>query len=142
MKLVALPLAFAAVYLMMGCAGTGGLPPSSSRSYSQTDMEQQVYTHALWRVKPGNEEAFIEAWTALAEAFSNLDHPPLWGTLLRSATERNVFYSFGPWRSSTDVERMRNSETAQAAISELRQLCEEATPGMYHMVKHIEAEKR
>lgn len=108
----------------------------------QTDMEQQVYTHALWRVKPGNEALFIDAWTALAEAFSNLDQPPLWGTLLRSATEPNVFYSFGPWRSSTDVEQMRISEKAQAAMAELRQLCEEATPGMYEMVKHVEVEER
>lgn len=104
-------------------------------------MEQQVYTHALWRVKPGNEEAFIEAWTALADVFATLDQPPLWGRLLRSATEPGVFYSFGPWRSASDVEQMRNSEAAQAALSELRQLCEEATPGMYHLVKYIEVEK-
>ena len=105
-------------------------------------MEQQVYTHALWRVKSGNEEAFVEAWTALAEAFSSLEQPPLWGTLLRSATEPTVFYSFGPWLSSGDVEQMRNSQVAQAAISELRQLCEEAKPGMYYVVKHIEVARR
>lgn len=105
-------------------------------------MQQQVFTHALWRVKPGNEEAFIDAWTALAEAFSKLDQPPLWGTLLRSSAEPNVFYSFGPWRSSSDVELMRTSEVAQSALSALRQLCEEATPGLYHVVKHVEVEER
>ena len=105
-------------------------------------MEQQIYTHALWRVKSGNEQAFIDGWTALAEAFSNLERPPLWGTLLRSATEPTVFYSFGPWLSAADVEQMRNSEAAQAAMSELRQLCEEASPGMYYAVKHVEVEKR
>ena len=105
-------------------------------------MVRQVYTHALWRVKPGKERAFVEAWTALAEIFSGLDQPPLWGTLLRSAAEPNVFYSFGPWWSATDVERMRNSVTAQAALSELRQLCEEATPGLYYLIKHVETKKR
>ncbi len=104
-------------------------------------MEQHVYTHARWRVRPGNEEAFVEAWTALAEAFSRLDQPPLWGTLLRSVTEPNVFYSFGPWRSAADVERMRSHETAQAAMSALRQLCEEASPGLYQVVKHVDVEK-
>lgn len=99
---------------------------------------KQVYTHALWRVSPGSEETFVEAWTALAEVFSGLERPPLWGTLLRSATESNVFYSFGPWHSAGDVEQMRNSEVAQAAIARVRELCEEATPGMYHMVKHVE----
>lgn len=103
-------------------------------------MQQHVYTHALWRIKPGNEEAFIEAWTALAEAFSNLDEPPLWGTLLKSTTEPNLFYSFGPWRSSADVEQMRSSQVAHGALSEVRQLCDEATPGTYQVVKHIEVE--
>ena len=141
MKPMALPLAFT-VACLMGCAGTDSLPSNPSRNYAQNDMEQQVYTHALWRVKPGNEDAFIEAWTTLAETFSTLDQPPLWGTLLRSTTEPNVFYSFGPWRSATDVEQMRNSAVAQGALSELRQLCEEATPGMYHVIKHIEVEAK
>lgn len=105
-------------------------------------MEQQVYTHALWRVRPGNEEAFVEAWTALADTFSSLHQPPLWGTLLRSATEPTVFYSFGPWRSAADVEQMRRSDAAQAAMAGLRQLCEEATPGLYHVVKHVEVAAR
>jgi hypothetical protein len=121
-------------------AGAG--EPSSNTAWNGTqvesDMEQQVYTHACWRVKPGNEAAFIEAWSALSDVFASLDRPPIWGTLLRSATEPNVFYSFGPWHSAADVALMRNSEVAQKALAALSQLCEEATPGMYHVVKHVE----
>jgi quinol monooxygenase YgiN len=101
-------------------------------------MEQPVYTHALWRVKPGQEAAFVEAWTAMAQAFTALARPPLWGTLLRSATEPGVLYSFGPWRSAEDVEAMRADPEVQATMDRLRALCDEATPGLYHVVRHVE----
>jgi hypothetical protein len=103
-------------------------------------MDTTVYTHALWRVKPGNEEAFIAAWTDLSNVFSALNHPPIWGTLIRSATEPNLFYSFGPWHSAGDVESMRRDENATVALAHLRSLCDEATPGMYFLVRHVEVE--
>jgi len=141
MKRVALPLAVLFVCLV-ACVGAGSDSSHSSQEQTEAEMKEQVYTHALWRVKPGNEEAFIEKWVAVGEAFSNLEEPPLWGTLLRSATEPNVFYSFGPWRTAADIDRMRDDKTAQAALSELVQLCEEATPGMYHVVKHVDVKGR
>ncbi len=104
-------------------------------------MEPPIYTHALWRVKPGQEVAFIEAWTALGEAFSALERPPLWGTLIRSAAEPGVFYSFGPWQKAQDVEIMRSDPTSQKALAALVALCEEATPGSYHLVRHVEVKK-
>ncbi|HEX8903352.1 MAG TPA: antibiotic biosynthesis monooxygenase [Longimicrobiaceae bacterium] len=70
-------------------------------------MEEQVYTHALWRVKPGQEEEFVAAWRALSDAFVALPARPLWGTLIRSLADPSVFYSFGPWRSAGDVQAMR-----------------------------------
>jgi hypothetical protein len=39
-------------------------------------MEEAVYTLGVWRVKPGKEEAFIEAWKALGNIFSQLPQPP------------------------------------------------------------------
>ena len=103
-------------------------------------MDNAVYTHALWRVTPGNEEAFIAAWSELSTVFSALDHSPVWGTLIRSATEPNLFYSFGPWQSAGDVEAMRSDENALTALAHLRSLCDEATPGMYFLVRHVEVQ--
>ena len=104
-------------------------------------MEPQIYTHALWRVKPGSEEAFIQAWSELAEAFSSLDRPPLWGTLIRSSAQPNLFYSFGPWQDEADVERMRVDPAAQGALAALVELCEEATPISFHLVRHVDVKK-
>ena len=72
-------------------------------------MNEQAYTLAMYRVQAGQEEAFIAAWNELAETFSSLPHPPLWGTLIRHRTDRALFYSFGPWQSPEHVRAMREN---------------------------------
>jgi quinol monooxygenase YgiN len=97
-----------------------------------------AYTHAVWRVRPGQEDAFVAAWRAIGEAFAALPRRPLWGTLLRSEREPGVFYSFGPWASAADVEAMRADPAARAAIARAMELCAEATPGACTLVAHMD----
>ncbi len=95
------------------------------------------YTLATYHVIAGKEEAFIEAWNALAVTFSSLPNPPIWGTLIRSTTDRTLFHSFGPWDDREDIAAMRNSPEAKAAFRALQALCHEMTPGDYEMVRHV-----
>ncbi|HKP54584.1 MAG TPA: antibiotic biosynthesis monooxygenase family protein [Chloroflexia bacterium] len=101
-------------------------------------MAETYYTHALWRVKPGNEEAFIEAWKELGKAFGQLSSTPGNGTLIRSLTDPTLFYSFGPWDSLEDIEAMRRDAQAQQAIQRIIELCNEAAPGAYHVVAEVQ----
>jgi heme-degrading monooxygenase HmoA len=101
-------------------------------------MEGAFYTHAMWRVRPGEEEAFVRAWSELADAFAALPGRPLWGTLIRSAADPALFYSFGPWRSAEDVAAMRADPAAQQALERVRSHCVEATPGPYELVRHVD----
>lgn len=91
----------------------------------------------MWRVKPGNETSFVEAWNALALTFTRLPHPAKHGTLIQSLTDPTLFYSFGPWDSMDDIAAMRDEPSAQAAIMKIRELCEEATPGSFRVVAEI-----
>ncbi|HYP26913.1 MAG TPA: hypothetical protein VE262_09360 [Blastocatellia bacterium] len=100
-------------------------------------MDGQAYTLAMYRVKDGLEDAFISTWNELADTFSSLDNPPLWGTLIRHQTDRTLFYSFGPWRSFEHIKVMRESPKAGEAFGKLRELCIELTPGDYEMVRHV-----
>jgi quinol monooxygenase YgiN len=100
----------------------------------------EIYTHAEWRVRPGEEAAFIAAWESLAAIFSQLPHPPQWGTLLRSTVDPSLFYSFGPWRSAADVATMRANPAVQAAFASLQSLCESMHPGTYERVRHVVVE--
>ena len=97
--------------------------------------QPEVMTLGMWRVKPEQQEAFVSAWKRLGETFSRLPHPPTGkGTLLQSASDPTLFYSFGPWSSLTDIEAMRSNPEAQAGITALKALCTEAVPGAYRVV--------
>ena len=97
-------------------------------------MNDSVYTLGVWRVKPGKEIAFIEAWQELGAVFSRLPQPPGKGTLLQSVSDPTLFYSFGPWRSLSAIQAMREDPQAQDGVARLRALCTEATPGNYRVV--------
>lgn len=98
-------------------------------------MPEDVYTLAGWRVQPGREAEFIEAWKAMGGVFRSLNHPPLGkGTLVQSTSEPSLFYSFGSWRSFDDIQAMRDNPHAQQAMQRLRELCTEARPGSFRVV--------
>ena len=102
-------------------------------------MTDRPYTLAMYRVRPGSESEFIRVWNELAYTFASLPHPPLWGTLIRSVTDRTLFYSFGPWATAADVQAMRESPAA-AAFGKLHALCQEMTPGNYEVVTHVDVQ--
>ena len=94
-----------------------------------------VYTLGVWRVKPGQEPAFIEAWRALGIIFRRLPKPPTGkGTLIQSLTDSCLFYSFGPWRDLEDIQEMRSNPDAVEGIRLLRELCMEGSPGTFRVV--------
>ena len=101
-------------------------------------MEPEYYTLAVWRVQPGRDAEFVEAWKGLGEAFAGLHRRPVWGTLLQSLLDPSLYYSFGPWRSLEDIEAMMSDPRAQEAIQRVRDLCVEATPGPFRMIAHVE----
>ena len=100
-------------------------------------MEDGFYTLARWKVKPGLEEQFIQAWKEMGEVFLTLPRPATQGTLVRSMTEPSVFFSFGPWKDSAEIEAMRTDLEAKDAMQRVIDLCEEATPGTYEVVAEI-----
>ncbi len=97
-----------------------------------------AYTLAMWRVKEGCEEQFVQAWKEdLAGVFLSLPNPPGTGTLIRSVEDPQLFYSFGPWRSLEDIRKMRSDPRAQEVIGKVAALCEEANPGAFQLVLTI-----
>ncbi|MBW3582195.1 MAG: antibiotic biosynthesis monooxygenase [Euryarchaeota archaeon] len=99
------------------------------------------YTLARWQVRPGNEEAFREAWHAMGDAFAvAVPDARSEGTLIQSLTEPTTFYSFGPWESLQQIERVRADPAAQEKMKAAMALCTEATPGAYRIVGRVVAE--
>lgn len=86
-----------------------------------------VWTHGTWVAKPGNEEAFVAAWSKLAR-----ESQPAFGSgrpvLLRDRDRRNAFLSFGPWPDLETIERFRASDMFKDAVAEIRPLLESFEP--------------
>ena len=98
---------------------------------------EPVYTLGRWVVKAGEEAAFIEAWKELGAFFLSLPEPPGQGSLVQSATEPQLFYSFGPWPSAEAVAAMRADPRAAGEIGKLAALCDEAAPGTFRLVASV-----
>jgi hypothetical protein len=97
-------------------------------------MNDQVYTLGVWVVRDGRQQEFIDAWKALGATFASLPNPPGKGTLIQSASNSTLFYSFGPWSSMSAVEAMRQDRHAAEGIRKLIGLCTQATPGTFRVV--------
>jgi hypothetical protein len=94
----------------------------------------ETYTVGTWRVRAGNEDAFVREWRALGEFFLALPQAPGPGTLVQSVDDPTSFVSFGPWPSREAVQAMRAHPETPARIGRLMALCEEAQPGTYRVV--------
>jgi len=106
-------------------------------------MPEGIYTLGVWRVGPGQEATFVQAWKALGDVFARWPRPPAGqGTLIQSIADTGLFYSFGPWHSLEDISAMRANLDAQKGIGRLRELCTEATPGAFKVVAESTAPRR
>jgi hypothetical protein len=98
-----------------------------------------AWTLVTWRVLEGRESAFIEGWRVLGDVLASLDCPPLWGVLLQNQHDPRAFSSFGPWRSSDEIDLMRRHAGVQEAFQRLVDCCHEAEPGTFRLAGSIDA---
>ncbi|HET9494128.1 MAG TPA: antibiotic biosynthesis monooxygenase family protein [Chloroflexia bacterium] len=105
-------------------------------------MEEAYYTHARWRVKPGREEEFVEAWRVLASFYASEPNAIGHGTLIRSLDDPSVFYAFGPWRTIEDIDAASGGPHSQESLSRLRDLCDEHSGGTYEVIAQVYPESR
>lgn len=87
-----------------------------------------VWTHGTWTVKPGSEDAFVEAWLTLVRDVSGVIAPPTPPTLLRDRERSNVFVSFGPWPDDAAVARFRSSDAFRDGQARMHDLLESFVP--------------
>jgi hypothetical protein len=98
--------------------------------------KEMGFTLAKYKIKTGNEDEFVKTWNDLAALFSSLPKPPIWGTLIRSLSDRSTFFSFGPWHKPQDVQEMRNNPKVMLLFQKIQGLCTELSPGDYEIVEH------
>jgi quinol monooxygenase YgiN len=85
-----------------------------------------VWTHGTWVVKPGSEDAFVDAWSRLAKAGPAFESEP--PVLLRDRERPNIFKTFGAWPSIEAVDAFRSSDLFRDSVAGLQPLLESFEP--------------
>jgi len=99
----------------------------------------EAWTLVVWRVVHGREHDFVDAFTALRDAVSALDQPPIWWVLLQNKHDSGTYYSFGPWHGFEAVDSMRRDVGVQEAFQRLVDCCHEANPDTCRRVAGADA---
>lgn len=96
----------------------------------------EIYTNALWTVKQGQEEAFIQAWHEFAEWAKSQPGAGTFG-LSRDVEDESRFMSFAPWASFDELMAWRATDEFAAHLERLRQYVERFRPSTYELILEV-----
>ena len=89
---------------------------------------EQPYTMGIWKVKPGNEEAFASAWKTFADwSFKNQEGAGH-GYLLEDPENPQSFVSFGWWESVDAIRKWRARPEFNEFVGKAKALCDDFQP--------------
>jgi heme-degrading monooxygenase HmoA len=97
----------------------------------------ETYTSGVWIVKPGEEYAFVEAWTDFVTWAGTF---PGSGTfrLVRNVDLPNTYQSFAPWESFEAQNEWKEQPEFRERIMRVRSHCEDFQPFVYELVTTVE----
>jgi heme-degrading monooxygenase HmoA len=84
----------------------------------------ELWTHTTWRVKEGQEDAFIAAWRELVADVRSQVEASIAPTLLRDHDRPSVFVSFAPWSTQNNAVNFRSSDIFRRHLTGMRPLLE------------------
>jgi heme-degrading monooxygenase HmoA len=97
----------------------------------------ETYTHGVWIVKPGEEDAFVASWTEFVGWAATM---PGSGTfrLVRNVDQPNTFMSFGPWESFETQQAWKEMPEFRERIGRVRSHCEDFQPSVFELVTQVD----
>jgi heme-degrading monooxygenase HmoA len=97
----------------------------------------ETYTSGAWIVKPGEEEAFVQEWTAFVTWASSM---PGSGTfrLVRDLDNPSHYMSFAPWESFEEQNPWKELAEFRERIMRVRSHCEDFRPSTFELVTTVE----
>ena len=96
----------------------------------------ETYTSGAWTVKPGEEEGFVQEWTAFVRWASEM---PGSGTfrLVRDADQPNRYMSFAPWESFEAQQAWKQLPEFPQRIGRVRAHYEDFQPTTHELVTEV-----
>jgi heme-degrading monooxygenase HmoA len=80
------------------------------------------YTVGIWTAKPGQADAFIDAWSEFADWTKATVPGTSWATLLRDKEDPNRFVSVGPWESLEAIDTWRANQGWTERVGRIKEL--------------------
>jgi len=108
-----------------------------SAGANSTTIDTPVWTLGRWQIKPGNQDAFRDAWQAFANWTTENVPGAIEGFLLQDADDPNLFYSIGPWESAAVVEAWRARPEFGAFVAKVMPLCDAFEPHNMQLAAHM-----
>lgn len=96
-----------------------------------------IYAVEIWSVKQGKEEEFLQIWTNLANWTKANEMCSISVILLQDLEQKNLFMSFGPWKTSACVQAWRQQPEFKAAFMKLKEVCDEIKTSTMKSVYNI-----
>ena len=96
-----------------------------------------TYTSGTWRVKPGEEDAFVQAWTEFvtwAGGFAGSGE----FRLVRDLDQPNTYFSFAPWESFDAQRSWKEEPEFRERIMRVRSHCEDFQPSTLELVTQVD----
>jgi heme-degrading monooxygenase HmoA len=104
--------------------------PLYSRAMAET------YTSGAWIVKSGEDDAFVQDWTAFVEWASSM---PGSGTfrLVRDLDQPGRYMSFGSWETFEAQQTWKELPEFRERIGQVRSHCEDFRPTTHELVAEV-----
>jgi heme-degrading monooxygenase HmoA len=96
------------------------------------------YSSGHWRPKPGEEDAFVEAWTEFARWIVSMDGAGA-PHLLRDKADAGRYMSFARWRDAESMDAWRNHAEFPERLGRVREHVDEFAPSDFELVAEVEA---
>jgi heme-degrading monooxygenase HmoA len=95
---------------------------------------KETYTLGIWKVKPGKEADFINAWTSFAKWTNQNCSGAGKAYLLRDENDSSRFISFSPWDSENSIRKWRDRKEFADFVANAKTLCDDFQPNTLKVV--------
>jgi len=96
----------------------------------------ETYTSGTWLVKDGEDDAFVQAWTAFVEWASEMPGSGVF-RLVRDLDQPQRYMSFAPWESFDAQQAWKALPEFPERIGRVRQHCESFEPFTLELVTAV-----
>jgi heme-degrading monooxygenase HmoA len=96
----------------------------------------ETYTSGRWIVRPGEEDAFVQEWTAFVTWASEMPGSGAF-RLVRDLDHSNTYMSFAPWESFEAQRAWKELPEFSERIGRVRSHCDHFEPSTHELVTAV-----